>query len=60
MLSIGGALAGSLGVVFALPAAAIVRALIVYGAHRFEGRSPGDALSLVPIFDGGTPARDET
>ena len=60
LLSIGGALAGSLGVVFALPFAAIVRALIVYGAHRFDGHSPSVALSLVPIFDGSAPARDET
>lgn len=58
LLAIGGALAGALGVVFALPVAAIVRALIVYGAHRFDGCSPEDARSLLPIFDDGEPSQD--
>jgi len=50
LLAVGGALAGALGVVFALPIAAIVRALIVYGSHRLDGHSPDEAILLLPVF----------
>lgn len=50
LLSIGGAIAGAVGVIFALPAAAVLRALILYGSHRINGLGPNDSLAELPVF----------
>jgi len=42
-LAIGGAIAGSIGVVLALPAAAIIRTLVVYIMRRLDGKRPSEA-----------------
>jgi len=42
-LAIGGAIAGAIGVVLALPAAAIIRALVVYTMRRLDGQRPAEA-----------------
>jgi len=63
ILSVGGAVAGALGVVFALPAAAILRALIVYIYNRLDGLQSEDALARLPIFNPQTkspPAATES
>lgn len=44
-LAIGGAAGGAIGIVLALPAAAILRALIVYTLRRFDGLRPELAAS---------------
>jgi predicted PurR-regulated permease PerM len=49
IMAIGGAVGGGLGVVLALPAAALVRALIVYVTRRLRGLAPVEAaVGLVP------------
>ncbi|MEZ4497760.1 MAG: AI-2E family transporter [Thermomicrobiales bacterium] len=45
VLAIGGALAGGIGVVLALPAANLIRTMAVYGYHRVSGASPSFALA---------------
>lgn len=50
VIAIGGGIGGALGVVFALPAAAILRALCVYTASRLDGDSPDKALSQLRVF----------
>ncbi len=50
ILAIGGALAGGLGVVFALPAAGLVRALTVYTFLRLQGHDPEGAINGLRIF----------
>ena len=48
-LAIGGEVAGAVGVVLALPAAAILRALSVYVLRRVDGLRPADAMGgLLP------------
>jgi predicted PurR-regulated permease PerM len=47
ILAIGGAVAGALGVIFALPAAALLRALSIYVFHRLNGMPSEEALATV-------------
>jgi predicted PurR-regulated permease PerM len=47
ILAIGGAVAGALGVIFALPAAALLRALSIYVFHRLNGMPSAEALTTV-------------
>ena len=51
-IAIGGAVAGAIGVVFALPAAAILRALAIYAYNRTLGYDCDTALSMTPMFAG--------
>jgi predicted PurR-regulated permease PerM len=66
ILAIGGAVAGGLGVVIALPVAALVRALIVYVMRRLRGLAPveaavglipGETRSATPAAAGPAPRR---
>lgn len=50
LLAIGGGLAGGTGVLFALPVAAMLRALCVYISQRLGGKSPQDAITYLRMF----------
>jgi predicted PurR-regulated permease PerM len=50
IIAICGAVAGALGVVFALPAAAVGRTLIVYIARRLDGLAPDEAPAQLRPF----------
>ena len=50
LLAIGGGIAGGLGVIFAVPIAAILRTLCVYISRRIEGVSPEEALAQLRPF----------
>ncbi len=50
ILAIGGTLAGALGVVFALPAAAIIRSVLAYASYRMQGHAPDDAVAQLRQF----------
>jgi predicted PurR-regulated permease PerM len=52
-LAIGGAIAGAIGVVLALPAVAILRALVVYTMNRLDGLRPSEASN--GIVEGAKP-----
>ncbi len=57
-MAIGGALGGGLGVVLALPVAALGRALIVYVMRRLRGLAPGEAaVGLIPGKSSPPPRR---
>jgi predicted PurR-regulated permease PerM len=55
ILAIGGSLGGGLGVVIAMPTAAIIRAFIVYADRRFSGMTSVEAIAGF-VTEGGTPA----
>jgi predicted PurR-regulated permease PerM len=50
ILAIGGAVAGGLGIILALPAAGLLRALAVYTFLRLQGNGPEAALGHLPAF----------
>ncbi|MGN6031982.1 MAG: AI-2E family transporter [Thermomicrobiales bacterium] len=50
ILAIGGAVGGALGMVLALPAAGLIRALSVYTFRRLQGDLPDIALAALPAF----------
>jgi predicted PurR-regulated permease PerM len=50
ILAVGGALAGGLGVIFALPAAALLRETLLYSYFRLRGARPDTALSQLPLL----------
>jgi predicted PurR-regulated permease PerM len=54
LLALGGAIAGPLGVILALPTAALLRDVSFYTSHRAGGLSPPEAIAQLPSF-----ARDE-
>ena len=49
-LAVGGAIGGPLGVILALPAAALMRDIAFYTAYRADGFSPAAAMSRLPSF----------
>jgi predicted PurR-regulated permease PerM len=49
-LAVGGAIGGPLGVILALPAAALMRDIAFYTSYRAGGLSPTEALSQLPSF----------
>src|SRR5215218_7779128 len=51
ILAIGGALGGGLGVVIAMPTAAIIRAFLVYADRRLSGLTPAEAVAGVVTTD---------
>lgn len=53
VLVVGGAIAGPLGVILALPAAALLRDISWYTSYRAGGLSPAAALSKLPAFQRG-------
>ena len=55
ILAIGGALGGGLGVVIAMPTAAIIRAFFVYGDRRLSGMTTVEALVGIGT-DAGEPS----
>jgi predicted PurR-regulated permease PerM len=58
-LAIGGAIGGAIGIILALPAAAILRALVVYTLRRIDGLRPDPAAAgLLPAY--GRSADQET
>jgi predicted PurR-regulated permease PerM len=59
LIAIGGAIAGSIGIVFVLPAAAILRALAIYAYFRTHGHNPETALGMTPMFAGDSFANRE-
>ncbi|MDF3038081.1 MAG: hypothetical protein K0Q71_787 [Thermomicrobiales bacterium] len=50
VLALGGAIAGPLGIILALPAAALLRDLASYTSHRAGGLSPLESLEQLPSF----------
>ena len=52
VLAIGGAIAGAMGVILALPTAALLRDIAFYGSYRAGGLSPSAALGHLPSFRG--------
>lgn len=50
VLAVGGAIAGPLGAILALPAAALLRDISCYTSYRAGGLSPAAALSKLPAF----------
>nr|MBA2519820.1 AI-2E family transporter [Chloroflexia bacterium] len=50
IIAIAGAIAGPLGLIFALPIAAIIRATAVYAYHRLQGDSPEAAIRELRLF----------
>ncbi len=50
VLAIGGAIAGAMGVILALPTAALLRDFSFYISHRAGGLSPTEALTHLPSF----------
>ena len=50
ILAIGGAVGGALGMILALPAAGLLRALSVYTFLRLQGHSVDNALQRLPTF----------
>lgn len=51
ILAIGGAVGGGLGIILALPAAGLLRAVAVYTFNRLQGNGPEAAMSSLPIFE---------
>ena len=49
-LAVGGAIGGPLGVILALPAAALMRDIAFYTSYRAGGLSPAEAMSHLPSF----------
>jgi predicted PurR-regulated permease PerM len=54
VLAIGGAIAGAIGVILALPTAALLRDVVFYCSHRADGLSPAEALTHLPSWTHGT------
>lgn len=50
IIAIAGAVAGPIGLIFALPVAAIIRAAAVYTYHRLQGESPEAAIRELHLF----------
>jgi predicted PurR-regulated permease PerM len=50
LLALGGAIGGALGVILALPAAALLRDIAFYCSYRAGGLSPAAALTRLPSF----------
>lgn len=50
ILAVGGAIGGPLGVILALPAAALLRDIAFYTSYRAGGQSPSAALGMLPSF----------
>jgi hypothetical protein len=50
LLAVGGAVAGPIGVILALPAAALLRDVSFYTSYRAGGLSPAAALGRLPLF----------
>ena len=53
ILAVGGAIAGAMGVILALPSAALLRDIAFYTSYRAGGLSPSEALSHLPSFQRG-------
>ena len=49
-LAVGGAIGGPLGVILALPAAALMRDIAFYTSYRAGGFSPAEAMTQLPSF----------
>ena len=49
-LAVGGAIGGPLGVILALPAAALMRDIAFYTSYRAGGASPTEAMTQLPSF----------
>ena len=49
-LAVGGAIGGPLGVILALPAAALMRDIAFYTSYRAGGLSPTEAMTQLPSF----------
>jgi predicted PurR-regulated permease PerM len=58
ILAVGGALGGGLGVVIAMPTAAIIRAFIVYADRRLSGMTPAEAVAGVVTTDDESRAEE--
>jgi predicted PurR-regulated permease PerM len=50
ILAVGGAIAGAMGVILALPTAALLRDLSFYVSYRASGLSPTEAMGELPSF----------
>lgn len=50
VLAIGGAIAGTMGVILALPTAALLRDISFYTSYRAGGLSPTEAMARLPSF----------
>ena len=50
IIAIAGAIGGPLGLIFALPIAAIIRAVVVYTYYRLNGESPEAAIRSLHLF----------
>jgi predicted PurR-regulated permease PerM len=50
IIAIAGAIAGPLGLIFALPVAAVIRAVVVYTYYRLRGDSPETAIRSLRLF----------
>lgn len=50
IIAIAGAIAGPLGLIFALPVAAVIRGIVVYTYYRLNGRSPEAAIRMLALF----------
>jgi predicted PurR-regulated permease PerM len=53
ILAVGGAIAGAMGVILALPSAALLRDISFYTSYRASGLSPSESLSHLPSFQRG-------
>ncbi len=50
IIAIAGAIAGPLGLIFALPVAAVIRGIVVYTYYRLNGRSPEASIRMLSVF----------
>lgn len=50
IIAIAGAVAGPLGLIFALPVAAVIRGIVVYTYYRLNGHSPESAIRMLSLF----------
>lgn len=50
IIAIAGAVAGPLGLVFALPVAAVIRGIVVYTYFRLNGQSPEASIRSLSLF----------
>ena len=57
VLGVGGMIAGPLGIIFALPVAALLRDVSFYTSYRARGHSPTAALGKLPLFQRETERR---
>ena len=58
ILAFGGVIAGPVGAILALPAAALLRDVSSYTSFRAGGHSPSEALAQLPSFTRGDRAPD--